>query len=275
MGLDFLNATAGAQGRAQARTCTALGVIVSAAAVVRSFERHETGVLRPDRSPKTLRRTFTACAVALLLCAIALALDLTTGILVSVAYGLGTLLAIVAVRRVGLGFWGCMAIATTAGAIAIALIATRPSLLSTDLTLAFAADTHGSLVAIAQRILADVPWMGTGAGTFAALLPVYKDAGDIITDPLAPTVAAEIATELGRPMLWAIMLAVWAAIFVLLRGALHRGRDSFYPAAGASSILLLFFLSFCDNGVLGTPVAICAAAIVGLAFAQRESRTIV
>ena len=75
-------------------------------------------------------------------------------------------------------------------------------------------------------------------------------------------------------MLWAMILAVLIGIFALLRGALHRGRDSFYPAAGASSLVLLLFLSFCDNGVLGTPVAICAAAIVGLAFAQRESRTI-
>jgi hypothetical protein len=62
------------------------------------------------------------------------------------------------------------------------------------------------------------------------------------------------------------------AFFVLLRGALNRGRDSFYPAAGASSLLLLLFLSFCDNGILGMPVGICAASVIGLAFAQCTSR---
>jgi hypothetical protein len=275
MSLDFLNGTAGAQGRAQAQACIALGVIVSVAGVIRTFERYETGHLRPGRSSTALNRTLAACGVALALCVIALALDLTIRLLVSVAYGLGTLLAVVAVRRSGLGSWGCMAIATTAGVIAIVLVVSQPPLHATDLTLAFAADTSGTLVSAAQHIMADAPWMGTGAGTFNSLLPIYQDAGDMKDDPIAPTVAAKIAIELGRPMLWAVILVVLAGIIVLLRGALRRGRDSFYPAAGAGSLVLLLFLSFCDSGVLGTPVAVCAAAIVGLAFAQCESRTIV
>jgi hypothetical protein len=74
-------------------------------------------------------------------------------------------------------------------------------------------------------------------------------------------------------MFWMMAVTVMFAIFVLLRGALNRGRDSFYPAAGASYLLSLLLFSFCDNGILGLPVGICAAAIIGLAFAQHTSRT--
>ena len=97
--------------------------------------------------------------------------------------------------------------------------------------------------------------------------------GDTVADVVAPTAASNTAITLGRPMFWMIVVTVMFGIFVLLRGALNRGRNSFYPAAGASSLLLLLFFSFCDNGILGMPVGICAAAIIGLAFAQCTSRT--
>jgi len=271
LGLQFLSETV--PERAQARTCIALGIICSVAAGIRTFERHETGHLRPDRSPRTLTRTFVACMVALALCVIGLALDLTGNMTFAVAYGLGTFLAIIAIRRIGLGFWGCLAVLAVAVALAIALIATR-SASSTDATLAFASNPPQALLSTTQHILADAPWVGTGAGTFSLLLPIYRDAGDPITGLMPPTTAAKIAVELGRPMLWAIVIAILVGIFALLRGALARGRDSFYPAAGASSLLLLLLFMFCDTGVLGMPVGICAAAIAGIAFAQRQSRTV-
>jgi hypothetical protein len=274
VGLTFLSEAAGSTARAQARTCVALGVIVAITAGIRTFERQETGHLRPDRSPKTLKRTFIACAVALALCALALIMDLTASLGFAVAYGVGALLAVVAIRRLGLGFWGCLAIAMAAGVIGVALIATRGGVGTTDLTVAFASGKSDALLSTTQRMLADVPWMGTGAGTFAKLLPIYRDAGDVIANSMAPTTAAKFAIELGRPMLWAIVVTVVVGIFVLLRGALERGRDSFYPAAGASALLLLLLLAFCDNGLLGTPVAICAAALVGLALVQSKSRTV-
>jgi hypothetical protein len=272
-GFTFLSDGNGSDGRAQARACVALGIIISVAAGIRTFERYETGHLRPDRSPRSLTRTFVACVVALALCALALALDMTSNLAFVLAYGLGSLIAVVAIRRIGLGFWGFLAIAVAACAVAVPLIGTRATTHGADLTLAFAFDQPGSLLSTTQRILSDVPWLGTGAGTFSLLLPIYRDAGDVIS-PMAPTTASSIAVELGRPMLWAMVVTVIVGILLLLRGALQRGRESFYPAAGASSLLLLLLLAFCDNGVLGAPVDICAAAIVGLAFAQRQSRTI-
>ncbi len=269
MGLAFLKDNT--SHRAQARACAALGIIVSAAACIRSLERYETSQLRADRSTATLTRASIAGAAALALCAVALMREMTGSLLFAIAYGLGTLIAVVAIRRIGLGLWGRLAIATTAAAVAVALIGTSARVRATDLALAFARG-QPELVSASQRMLADAPWMGTGAGTFAALLPIYRDAGDAITDAGAPTAAAAIAIELGRPMLGAIVVALTVGIVVLLRGAFQRGRDSFYPAAGAGSALLLLLLSFCDNGVLGSPVAICAAAILGLAFVQRQGR---
>jgi hypothetical protein len=278
-GYTFLRESASATDRAQARTCVGLGIIFSTAAAIRIYERRETRRLRPNRSlPLLMRptqlRNILACAAAFTLCTIALASDLTGKRLFIVAYGLGTMLAVVAIRRIGLGFWGCLAIATTAGVIAIALIAGAASFRATDLTLAFASMESNSLIAATERMSADLPWTGSGAGTFASLASVYQDATDIIRNPAFPTVASKIAVELGRPMLWAIVLTIIVAIAFLLRGALRRGRDSFYPAAGASSLLVLVLLSFCDNGVLGTPVCVCAASITGLAFAQCQSRTV-
>jgi hypothetical protein len=61
---------------------------------------------------------------------------------------------------------------------------------------------------------------------------------------------------------------------MLLRGALQRGRDSFYPAAGAGCIIVLTLEAFCDASLFGTTVLICAAAALGLGIAQHLSRTI-
>jgi hypothetical protein len=272
MDLIFLNGGGGSTGRAQAMDCVALGVIVSAAAAIRTFERRETAHLHPARSATTFTRTLAACLVALMLCVIAIALNFTGNLLFILSYGLGTLLAVVAIRRVGLGVWGSTAIAVMAWLVAIAIIGSQPAILNTDLTLAFASKQPASLISTTRHILTDVPWTGTGAGTFASLLPIYRDAGDIVADLAAPTAASNTAIALGRPMFWMIVSTVMFAIFVLLRGALNRGRDSFYPASGASCLLLFLLFSFCDNGILGLPVGICAAAMIGLALAQCTSR---
>jgi hypothetical protein len=272
MGFTFLNDGGGSTGRAQARDCVALGVIVSTTAAIRTLERRETEHLRPTRSPTTFTHTFVACLIALVLCVIALTLDLTGNLLFIVTFSLSILLAVVASRRIGLDVWGGTAIAVTAGIVVVAVIGSRPAISNVDLTLAFASKQPASLISTTQHILKDVPWTGTGAGTFASLHPIYQEAGDIVADPVAPTAASNTAIALGRPMFWMTVITVMFAFFVLLRGALNRGRDSFYPAAGASSLLLLLFLSFCDNGILGMPVGICAASVIGLAFAQCTSR---
>ena len=89
----------------------------------------------------------------------------------------------------------------------------------------------------------------------------------------ASTAAAKIAIELGRPMLWILSGATLLVIVALVRGALRRGRDSFYPALGAGSVIALLIASFANAGVFTPAVSIVAAAIVGLGFAQSSGRT--
>ena len=63
-------------------------------------------------------------------------------------------------------------------------------------------------------------------------------------------------------------------LFLLLRGALQRGRDSYYPAAGAGCVIILMLEAFCDDSLFGTTVVICTMVALGLGFAQSVSRTI-
>jgi hypothetical protein len=270
LGLTLLDSD-GPIARAQARECVALGAIFSVAAIIRTAERYETAQFHPDRSRTSLKQTFAACAVALVLCTVALTFNMSANLLFAMVYGLGTPIAVVAIRRVGLGLWGRLVIATSACLVAIVIIGSRLVARAADLTLAFASDRQDAL-AVLHRVLTDAPWTGIGAGTLSSILPVYREAGGTQVGSTAPTAAVKIAVELGWPMLWGIVLVVLVGVFVLLRGALSRGRDSFYAAAGAGSLVFVLLWAFCDAGILGTPAGICTASIVGLAVAQCRSR---
>ena len=115
---------------------------------------------------------------------------------------------------------------------------------------------------------------GTGAGTFAAIAPIYRDVGDEVAHFTAPTAAAVVVIELGRPILPIIVATMIGAIIILFRASLRRGRDFFYPAAGASCLITLLFLCFMNAGALGTAAAMIAVATLGLAFAQSKSRPV-
>ena len=130
------------------------------------------------------------------------------------------------------------------------------------------------LIEVTQRILADASWTGVGAGTFAAILPIYRNVDELATGSIAPTAAAAIAVEMGRPIFWAILMGAVALTLTLVCGALRRQRDSFYPAAGASCVVTLTLLSFVDTASLSIPVTVIGAVAIGVAIAQSRSRYI-
>lgn len=123
-------------------------------------------------------------------------------------------------------------------------------------------------------MLDDAPFWGVGAGTFGVIAPIYREFGDqfVLTEP--PTAAAGIAIELGRPMLWLTLAAIVSAAVILLRASLRRGRNSFYPMAGAACVITLSLLSFMNSGTLGTSAALLFAPTLGLAIAQSKSQTV-
>ena len=270
-GLAFLSDIGALSERSQAVDCTVIGTIVAATAGIKTLERYEARQVNPGRSVAGLVWTFAACSAALVICAVALAS--TDAAMSPLGYGLGALIAIFVVRRLGLGPWGVVAIAVPVIGLAVVLIASEPGLRTKGVALAFASPVPSALTSASQHILDDTAWTGTGAGTFAAIMPIYRGIDDpAISTP--PTAVAALAIELGRPMLGLIVVVIVGAIVILLRASLRRGRDFFYPAAGAGCLIALLLLSFMNAGILGTTTATIAAAVLGLAFAQSKSRTV-
>jgi hypothetical protein len=217
---------------------------------------------------------FGFCIAAFAACALAISLHPTGYLILAAGSGLATLAAVVLIHRLGLGPWGRSAIGSVAIVVAISVVATLPASQITSLTLPLVPQVLISPSSVTERILAASPWTGTGAGTFVTLIPIYRDADDVVAEYSAPNVATKIAVEAGRPAVWAVLLIAIAAAAVLFRGALRRRRDSFYSAAGAGCAVTLVLLCFTDSGMLQTSTSMVASAALGLAFGQRLSRTI-
>jgi hypothetical protein len=259
--------------RAEAIDCVGIGTIIAGAACIRTIERYETRRSSPQRSVPVLLWTFVACSAALAICGVVVTLGATREILIATAYGIFALTCISIIRRFALGPIGTTAIAAPALGAAILVLAYHPAERGTSVPLTLVGASDPSLIALSERVLHDAPLVGTGAGTFAALAPIYRQIDDPPSGSTAATAAAAIAIELGKPMFWLITVAIASSIFILLRASLQRGRDSFYPAMGGSCLITLLLLSFNNAGLFGTASSSIVAAVIGLAFAQSKSRT--
>jgi hypothetical protein len=259
--------------RAQAIDCVGIGTIIASAACIRTIERYETRRSSPQRSVPVLLWTFVACSAALAICGAVVILGATREILIATAYGIFALTCISIIRRFALGPIGTTAIAAPALGAAILLLAYHPAERGTSVPLTLVGASDPSLIALSERVLHDAPLVGTGAGTFAALAPIYRQIDDPPSGSTAATAAAAIAIELGKPMFWLITVAIASSIFILLRASLQRGRDSFYPAMGGSCLITLLLLSLHNAGLFGTASSSIAAAVIGLAIAQSKGRT--
>jgi hypothetical protein len=246
----------------------AIGAILCLASAVGALDRSSS-----LRSRSTLeggrRLALMASVAAFATCAVVLVSFGTIHALFALAFGLGTFLAFTATRRFGLNSWGIAGVASVMILVGSSIVATQPRIYTSDPTLAFA-DAPKSL--ITERILADGSWTGSGAGTFKALVPIYKVADDSIVDSNAPTLAAAIVVELGRPALWAVVIIAVFGIVTLFRGGIVRHRNSYYPAAGASCLFTAMLLAFTNIGLSTTPSLIILASTLGMAFGQSKSR---
>jgi hypothetical protein len=136
--------------------------------------------------------------------------------------------------------------------------------------LQFATAASPDAISVARRILSDTSWPGTGAATYAPLLPIYQELGSSVTK--APSTTSAFAIELGWPMALFTIAATIGLIAILYRGALVRGRDSFYPAAAAACTIIILGQAFCDTSLLHSCVAVVGDAVIGLGLAQSVSR---
>ncbi len=250
---------------APAIDCVAMGIIVTTTAVIRAIERYEAG-------HSNLQPLVPALA-AFAICTLTLFLGGTQQALIASGCGFVMLVWVNLMRRFRLPAVGVTVIAVLAIIAAIFLVTAQPFERGKSLLLAFATSSSATTAA-SERMLADTPLVGTGAGTFAALLPIYREIDDPPAGPVAATTAATLVIELGQPMFWLIVAATVASIFILFRASLSRRRDSFYPATGGSCLVTLLLLAFNNAGLLGTAASLIAAVVLGLAFAQSKSRTV-
>jgi hypothetical protein len=255
--------------RAQAIDCASMGAIIASAACIRTVERYETRQQHPQRSVPILLRTIVASIAALVICAAALVLNGTREVLVATGSGIAAFACMVIIRRFRQGVWYASMIAAATISVAVLVVAAQQAERGRSLLVAFAASPKG----VSERVLEDAPLAGTGAGTFAAIAPIYREMDDPPPRSVASTAAA-FAIELGRPMFWLISAATVGLIVLLLKASLKRGRDSFYPAMGGSCLITLMLLALVNAGLLATATGLIAAATLGLAFAQSKSRTI-
>jgi hypothetical protein len=252
--------------RAQATECEAIGAIMAAATCIRALERYQAGHLPPERSAIVLLRSTVAGGIALVLCILALAVGSSGGVF-ACGCGLGALAWVWITRRFRLGRISATVIAIVPLAVAVVVVIAHP-FGRERLPLAFAA----SASAVSERVLDDAPLAGTGAGTFTSLAPVYREMDDPEPASTASTTAANVAIELGQPMLWLIVAGSASFVLILLRASLQRGRDAFYPAMGGSSLITILLLGFVNPGLAGTAGCIMGATAVGVGFAQSKSR---
>jgi hypothetical protein len=263
----FLNALQDPTARADALDAAAFGLILSISTGNRIYERQE--MRRSEASRVNLRRGFALSAASFILCLTALFLGRSWMATFAGFFGVSEVVAIALIRRLTLERWGLMALAAVTIAGFIGIVATSSGVQESDLTIAFASQDQGATV-VAQRIVSDAPLPGTGAGTYPALVPIYRTPNE--SESRVPTAAAAISIELGRPMLWYTFVGLAIGILLLLRGALRRGRDSFYPATGTGCLIASLLLMLGNAGLLGAASASLAAATVGLAVGQSKSR---
>jgi hypothetical protein len=268
----FLGATDREHASITAVDGASLGIIFATAAVLLSSERGKAQRPHQDKATTLIWPLFTACLIALGTCFVAVVNQATSQNYYAVFCGLSTFAIAMMIRRFSLGPWGIAAIISITLFSAIAIVALQPGGRILDLTVNFATQAPTPLVAVTRRVLAEMSWAGNGAGTFAAILPIYQGIDELAIGHVAPTAAAAIAIEMGWPIFWAILISAIALALLLLRGALRRQRDSYYSMAGAGCVVAAALLSFGSFALLTTPISIIIAVAIGIAIAQSKSR---
>lgn len=248
------------------------GVLLALTTCVRAVERYESRSAHSSGglSLGHLQLILLAAGLVLLCCVSAL--------IASQAYNLGLVVlfssllfaSVQIVRRIGMGGWATTMLLATIALAAIMIVVWRyDAARSVSPLLQFSTGSAEELSTV-QRMLSDSGLKGFGAGTFAAVLPLYQ--ASIHASSIPPTTIAAMAIELGWPQI-AVALATAALLFALLyRGALQRGRDAFYPGLSAACVFLVAGQAFCDSSLLNSCVAVIADTIIGLGLAQSVSR---
>lgn len=253
--------------RDQMLTIAVIGLVLACAAALRFLEGRRTARAMHGTFDASLIVAVIASAAAVAICLYAIAIDPV--LLPAATCGVIVLIGLVLIRRSRLGPWGQSGIAAAAIVAVVALFVVSPANRAVDLTLSLSSQPQVAL-ATAERMLSDAAWTGTGAGTFEALLPIYRDV-DGNTELAAPTAAAAVAITMGRPFLWGVVALTLLGAWSLFRRAVMRGHEYAYAAGGAACIVAMLVSSFANAGVFGLAASLLASVVCGLALAQSRS----
>jgi hypothetical protein len=253
--------------RADALNIAVIGFILSCATTITAYERLDAPGTRHRNSGTKAKAAALASTAALFICLSAILINADAVMFLAALFGAGILVSVSAIRRWRLGLWGQAGTAVLAAVAMAGFFAVVPAKKGASPTLALS--TQGGISSI-ERMLSDTKWGGSGAGSFEALWPIYRDSSEADSFE-TPTAAATIAIEMGHPFLWAYVIMCLMGAWTLVRRALLRGRDYIYSSAGASCIIALLISSFANDGILGLPASLMISILCGLAFAQSKS----
>jgi hypothetical protein len=243
----------------------AIGITLACATEIRLHERLRSRRSKPESRPRVI--VGLACGVlSLAICTLALLIEANIMLLFAGFFGAGILMAIFVTRQWSLSVWGQSGVIAVLGIILFAFLAAAQPKRETNL----AETSLSQSQAVVDRMLSDAPALGSGAGTFETLLPVYREF-DHAQLQKSDVAAALITIEMGRTFLWISVLALTCAAAVFARGGVARGRDYVYASAGAGVVVVALFLIFVSSDLLSLPVSVFLGAITGLAWAQRRS----
>jgi hypothetical protein len=274
-GFTFLGEMTSINPRSDIAAAGAFSLPLAISCAVLVVERYETQKMRGQGSLKKTAIILGITVAALLTSATALIHAAMMHALIAGICGLAASAIIIAIRRLGLERWAAIAlVAITVGSAMVIAITKSPSL-EADLTLRFANRASPQVISMAERMLTDAGWLGTGAGTFPGLAQIYRTTDSTDASLVsAPTTAAQVSIELGRIGFLAIVIVMVALIGFFTRGAFTRGRDSFYAMTGVACSITALIEAFADGGLTSTAISILLACVFGLSLAQNVGRSL-
>lgn len=247
----------------------ALGIIVNVAFVMRTVERYETRGQRQPQSWRTFVSMVLLGATGALICLVALIYSTTYDVLIAVAFGLAIFALVILLRRLSLGRWTavtvCAAAFVACGGIIALRFAANPAAASPlfRFTRLESAETGAATL----RMLSDANWAGSGVGSYPALAAIYRDAAGIPGQTVINTITS-MALEWGHVGLLISIALLIQLLVVLFRGALSRGRDSFYAASAAACLVMAFCEAYCDASSTDVTVQMMCAIVIGMGLSQ-------
>ena len=206
------------------------------------------------------------------LCLIDLIVLTTYDVLLAVVTGSTVVGLVVLSRRLGLGRWtfamlGVAALVMWGGVVALRFTATP----SVSPLLRFAKVDSAEAGAPIMRMISDTTWAGTGVGSYHALATIHRDSTGAPADKPINT-ATKVLLEWGGLGTIVLLVLPLQLLIVLFRGALSRGRDSFYAATAAACVVTAFLETFCDTSFSYITVQILGAVVLGLGLSQTTGR---